>query len=495
MGWLSGYNYRKEIPITGQLGAGTNYQVKLTVHSGAGADSTGVVYLDNHCLDFPCDIRFTDNDEVTELDHWLEPNTGSPRIFWIEIADNLDSNQSFYVYYGKAGVFSASNGDTTFDFFDDFDLKTSGAWCWFQDPRAIRYVGTYDKTYWAWVAKNGDIKISSYNHKTKVADTFTPKATLQVDDHAAPALLVRNDGKIIIFYTPHNTTTIYYRISTNAEDISAWGAEKNISPVSPELSYVHPVQLSAEANKIYLFFRGGNLNKWSYVTSTDGGDTFSVATTLISIGAETSYHQYLKIESNNVDKIYFTHSGHPLNETPSVYFFYYYNGSYYKADDTEIVGGLPLDRDDMDLVYDATEGGNYSAWIYDIAVSGSTYYVVFATLVSSADHRYNYARWTGVAWDVNEITTAGGELYVNSYYSGGISLDHETPSIVYLSKVISAQWEIQKWTTPDGGTSWGAPVNITTGSSKKNIRPVAVRNHASDIIVFWMWGDYTTYTN
>jgi len=55
--WLGGWGYRKKIPITGQAGAGTNYQVPLTVHSGPGSDSNGVVYLNNHCTDFPNDIR------------------------------------------------------------------------------------------------------------------------------------------------------------------------------------------------------------------------------------------------------------------------------------------------------------------------------------------------------------------------------------------------------------------------------------------------------
>jgi len=492
--WLVGYSYRKRIPITGQAGAGTDYQVELEVRSGPGADGPGVVYLNNHCSDFPCDIRFTDDDGMTELDHWLEPGTGSPRTFWIEIADDLGSNQAFYIYYGSVGIASASDGNAAFDFFDDFNLKTAGAWSWFSDPRAIRYVGTHDKTYWGWVATNGDIKISSYDHKTKEVAVFTLKAALGVDDHENPAILIRNDGKLVVFYTRHGLTPIYYRISTNAEDISAWAVEKNISPVAPELTYLCPIQLSAEGNKIYLFFRGGNLNKWSYVTSIDGGENFSAATTLIDIGVDTNYHQYLKIESNNVDKIYFAHSGHPMNETTSVYFFYYHNGSYYKADDTLIAGGLPLDRADMSLVYDASADDD--AWIWDIAVSGSTYYIVFATFPLTTDHRYDYARWTGVAWDINQITPAGGFLYVaQPYYSGGISLDHETPNVVYLSRVISGEWEIQKWSTPDGGSSWDAPVNITSGSSKKNIRPVVIRNHALDVMAFWMWGDYFSYIN
>ncbi len=118
--WLGGWAYRKKIPITGQSGAGTNYQVPLTVHSGAGSDSDGVVYLGGHCTNFPNDIRFTDDDATTLLDHWLETGSGTPRKFWIEVKDDLGSNQEFYIYYGKSGAPSDSDGDATFELFDDF---------------------------------------------------------------------------------------------------------------------------------------------------------------------------------------------------------------------------------------------------------------------------------------------------------------------------------------------------------------------------------------
>jgi len=450
MAWLSGYSYRKQITFTGSTGAGTGYQIPLEVHFEPGTDGNGVVYLGGHSQNFPNDIRFTDDDGTTLLDHWLQER-----------------------------------------------VEANGAWCWFQGPRAIRYLSTYDKTYFGTVTQAGDVQINSYNHNTGELASFTLKAALQVDDHASPAILVRNDGKLIVFYSAHNGSTIYYRISTNAEDISAWDSEQSIAPQASH-SYPIAVQLSGESNKIYLFFRGGPsgyVNRWYYVTSTDGGINWSSATLLFEQGT-SAQHQYLKITSD-ANKIYFTHSGHPVNETTSIYFFYYYNGAYYKDDGTEIVSGLPLGRDDISLVYDATAGGNYKAWIWDIVVSAGTYYIVFAHFASDTDHRYDYARWTGSAWDVHEITTAG--TYIDGagqqYYSGGISLDPEDPDTVYLSRQISSQWEIQKWVTPDGGTSWDDPVNITSSSSSKNVRPVVVKNHAPEIIVLWMYGTYTSYTN
>lgn len=115
--WLSGYDYRKQITVTGQSGAGTNYQVLLKVGETSGASGENFD-LNNHAQNFPNDIRFTDNDETTQLDHWLEQTTGTTpnRVaeFWVEVADNLDTNQNIYIYYGKSGDSSASNYANTF---------------------------------------------------------------------------------------------------------------------------------------------------------------------------------------------------------------------------------------------------------------------------------------------------------------------------------------------------------------------------------------------
>jgi len=116
MAWLSGYGKRKTVSITGQSGAGTNYQVKFSIGSTSGGD----FHLEGHALSFPHDIRFTDNDQTTQLDYWIEDLTVDPISVWVEVADDLGSNVDICCYYGKAGDTTTSNGDATFLFFDDF---------------------------------------------------------------------------------------------------------------------------------------------------------------------------------------------------------------------------------------------------------------------------------------------------------------------------------------------------------------------------------------
>lgn len=115
--WLSGYSYRKKITITGQSGAGADYQVSLSIGDSSGGD----FHLEGHCTDFPNDIRFTDDDGGTELSYWIKDVAADPLEVWIKVADSLESNVDIYVYYGKVGDSTTSSGDNTFIFFDDFN--------------------------------------------------------------------------------------------------------------------------------------------------------------------------------------------------------------------------------------------------------------------------------------------------------------------------------------------------------------------------------------
>ncbi len=120
MSWLSGYQYRKLITISGSAGAGSGYQVLLRVGESANADAD--FHLEGHALNFPNDIRFTAADGVTELAHWLEKVEGvapdRTAYFWVKVEDSLDVDVQIYCYYGQEGGASASDGEQTFEAYD-----------------------------------------------------------------------------------------------------------------------------------------------------------------------------------------------------------------------------------------------------------------------------------------------------------------------------------------------------------------------------------------
>jgi len=130
MAYLSGYSYRKQIDLTGAAGLGTNAQVMLKI--GATSSATGEDFdLGGRCDSFPTDIRFTDNDGSTELDFYHEKTEGSGdsalAYVWVEVADSLESSATIYIYYGKSGDSTGSNGDNTFILYEGFEDLTTGS--------------------------------------------------------------------------------------------------------------------------------------------------------------------------------------------------------------------------------------------------------------------------------------------------------------------------------------------------------------------------------
>ena len=120
--WLSSWMYRKSHIISSSTGAGTNYQVRIRVNYGSGIDNGENVYLGSKCKTDFGDVRFTDDDETTPLDFWIQEQVDRDyALFWVEVTDDLETaSRTIYIYYGKNDVTTTSNGDSTFIFFDDF---------------------------------------------------------------------------------------------------------------------------------------------------------------------------------------------------------------------------------------------------------------------------------------------------------------------------------------------------------------------------------------
>lgn len=115
MTWLAGWDYRKSHIISYAADAGTNYQIKITVHYGSGVDSTNNIYTNSHSKTDFGDIRFTTDDGSTLLDYWMESKTDSNNaIFWIEVSGDLSTvNKTIYIYYGKSDATTTSSFDNT----------------------------------------------------------------------------------------------------------------------------------------------------------------------------------------------------------------------------------------------------------------------------------------------------------------------------------------------------------------------------------------------
>jgi len=117
-----------------------DYQIRLTASYGHGTDTGENVYLSGRSRTDFGDVRFTwlnySSKSEVECKYWIEKLTnGTNAIFWIKIPKILGKvDNTIYIYYGKEDATTTSNGNDTFDFFDDFNgtlakwTTVSGTW-------------------------------------------------------------------------------------------------------------------------------------------------------------------------------------------------------------------------------------------------------------------------------------------------------------------------------------------------------------------------------
>ncbi len=110
------WKYRENLRVAEKSGSSlVDYQVLVRF------DSSAPIKLGRMKPDCS-DLRFTNSDEKTGLNYWLEAGCGTEETrAWVRLpflAKN--SVKNIYMYYGNRAARSGSSGDATFEFFDDF---------------------------------------------------------------------------------------------------------------------------------------------------------------------------------------------------------------------------------------------------------------------------------------------------------------------------------------------------------------------------------------
>lgn len=415
---------------------------------------------------------------------------------------------SFFACDKTSELESSQPGETYLSFADD------GAWCWFSDPRAIYFNGKHRRTYAGWIDHNGNVTVGYYDHDRKTIESKILHKELEVDDHDNPGLFFDKEGKLWLTYSKHSGDRMYLVKGKNAEDISEWEQVQELllndtatyAGSSNTYTYTNLYQLSDEENALYLFWRGSDY-KPNFSTSTDNGKTWSAGKILIL--PERIYRDrrpYVKISSNNKDVIHFAFTdGHPNREpTNSIYYARYRDGYLYKANGEKIKAwsALPAEPRETDVVYDATTTKE-KAWIWDVAEDErGDPVIVYSRFPNDTTHVYYYAVWDKDQWVNHKLLNSGrwfpqtpaGTVETEPNYSGGIILDHEDPSTVYLSRAKNGKFEIEKWTTTDKGETWKVH-EVTKNSEFDNVRPFVTRNHTADGSPSLLWLNVRKYVH
>lgn len=382
-------------------------------------------------------------------------------------------------------------------------MTADGAWCWFQDPRAVYVEGAKVRTYATWVTALGELQIGAFDHGTATIESHTLKKGWGADDHNVGSILALPDHRLMVFYARHNEAGLFCRRTAHPEDITTWEDEVTVTGM-PRVTYSHPVYL-AEEGTIYVFWRGESW-KPTCATSTDGMH-WSVPRILVQEpGRERGdIRPYLKVVSDGKRSIHCTFTdGHPRDEAHnSVYYLRYERGAFTRANGSPVGlwSDLPLRQSACDRVYDARTTG-VRAWVWDIALdSAGRPSIAYTRLPSVTDHRYHVARWNGASWEDREVTEAGGwfprtpagKSEFESHYSGGIALHPAAPEIAYVSRPAGGSFRVEKWMS--AGATWQRVLSLSDDGTR-SVRPVvpAGYNDPADHVL-WMQGDYVHYTD
>ena len=114
-GWFDpAWEYQTQIAIANPAGSSlSNFQVQVALNGSfnfAQAKSDG------------SDVRVTASDGVTFIPFWIESWNASnaSAVIWVQVPSIPSTGTTVYLYYGNPAASSASNGNATFNFFDDF---------------------------------------------------------------------------------------------------------------------------------------------------------------------------------------------------------------------------------------------------------------------------------------------------------------------------------------------------------------------------------------
>ena len=391
-------------------------------------------------------------------------------------------------------------------------LTKDGAWCWFSDPRAIYSDG---HIITGWVKTDGTVEAASFDPTSKNIQTQTLYPQLQPDDHNNPAFAKLGDGTLLVTYTTHSGKDGFFMHKTDGEfhftkvqKINLLDTAQLVQFPKVHVTYANPFVLSAENNRVYCFGRWTGY-KPNMMWSDDHGQSWTKSKVFITNHPfDPNNRPYVKYYSDGQSKIHIVFTdGHPRVEpTNSVYYAYYENGTFYKADGTQIttMENIPFEPKDASVIYQSNEQEG-RAWIADIAQDKNGHPVILYTKSpTETDHRYWYAKYNGSKWINHEICKSGkwfphtpeGGTEREVHYFGNLTLDPNNTNVVFLSREVNDIFEIERHETSDYGTTWQVEA-ITQNSTYDNVRPFVPRgNNNGQEVVLWMENrKYVHYTD
>ena len=417
-------------------------------------------------------------------------------------------------------------------------LNDNGAWCWFQDERAlvdpergllvvgsIASVGGKDGD-----RRGGDLDLNVVDLGSGAVQVVTLHEGFESDDHDVPALWRRPDGRWLAVYARHKTDdSTYWRVS-EPHDPTRWGEERVFD--WSELTggrHVTYSNLHEIDGRLHCFVRAINDDPCALV-SDDHGESWTFAGRLFGrekVGYVNGYARYAE-SPEGLHVLVTDH--HPRDFDNSIHHGILAAGRLHDSAGRALEGELFAEpAPNQDLLTTVLEAGSEvggarltHAWTTDIRVVDG---VVGAVMTARADHpgwpegaqisgpdavrdadgndvpvpdlRLVYARrGADGTWAVHPLADAGpGLLPHEQDYTGLAALDPYDADALVLSTPIDprdgralAHRELFRGRTEDAGATWRWEP-LTEDSAVDNLRPIIAPGDPATEHLLWFRGD------
>jgi len=412
---------------------------------------------------------------------------------------------------------------------DLVQFNDNGAWCWYQDERAVvdtiggnLIVGSIASDSGCGnLPRFGNVEAVVFDFQSMIGQRNVLRqgnGQFYCDDHHAPGILVRPGGKYTAFYAAHfGLQSSFFKIY----DAGAWGTEYEFSwndsipgGSDYQTTYSNLYYLSLE-DRIFNFSRGNDGGSPNFMYSDNDGDRWAYGGQLAAgtPGVGGYGKGYYKYWGNGVDRIDFICTEtHPRNYNTSIYHAYMQNGKVYDSFGDEVDSDMydksfiPTTNNFTTVLAANTVLNSYTmthCWNMDVQTyeDGTIATIISARTGGSSsnpDHAFIYCRFDGSSWESTYLCQAGKKMYSSEEdYVGLGALHPNDPTTIYISTPFDPRddvtdlgvREIFKGVTHDSGATWDW-TPITMHSERDNFRPIIPQWDKNNMALLWFRGTY-----
>jgi hypothetical protein len=403
----------------------------------------------------------------------------------------------------------------------------NGAWCWFQDERAIVDDEHPDEPVLMLTsisasrdieAEQGDLDFHWYGLASGNGGTIEFHDRLGQDDHNVAALFQLEDGRTLAAYARHNKDVLTYKRLSAPHRPDAWESAE-VFEGEAKSTYNNLLTAGGPDGRRLLNF--SRLQGWdpNFLVYDEQAGKFEYGGRLLN----SDGRPYLKY-ANSADgaRIHVVATDqHPRNFDNSIYHGVTDGIALFDSAgetvDPDLSDQDAAEPTDLTVVFEGDPDN--VAWMADVETDRNDQPVIAFSVQRDGrdlpqgsgglDHRYHIAWQAPEGWRHREIAYAGERLYPREDdYTGLVAIDPEDVNYLVISTnadpltgapLISRadgrrHYELfaGRWNDDGEPVAWRA---LTRDSTVDNIRPIIPAWDSDRRIVLWMRGIYTTYTD